>query len=539
MLAALCAPELWRSGAQAHAATHKHSRRGTDQPRSQDPTKSPKHASQWDVWLWPFGPLARPGAPTMNNSMSTGGGFARAVRTSKKVTKKVVRPPSVPTGVPRSVAIADRSGNENLRAHYYCAQGRTVGLLVLAPGSRGGMGPGQITGKSGTIGQFSSAIRDCIYPKLAQQLASRGIASVHFTWRLNPTRKGAPPGTLKSPAQMMLGVEDISLAARYLRAQQGEAGRTLPLVLIGFSFGGPAVMAAGALAVSDGGGERAPGEGVAPIAAVVTMGCGMRVGKDGSSAFKETGLRLVGGSSKAKPHEYSGLDSESCVDAFAAAGLPLAMIHGLTDVTVDPEASATIFKRARGPKVALWLRGGDHHSRNRTDVVLETLGQWIPALLERPLRARRAPSLGPPGPLPAAAGSAAGAVSGRKAAAPMADETVTDAPIDAERFAPILPSNDPSEGSEASESLIDSLEPTDDAAEDDLSEALDESDVPESDAESDLSTARVSANPTAEEDAHAVEALQQKLSELAVERSSGPEAPEEFCKFLDGAARTV
>ena len=481
--------------------------------------------------------------------MSTGGGFAKAVSTSKK-PKKVARPPAVPGGAPRQVAIADRIGGEDLRAHYYRAEGRTVGLVVLAPGSRGGMGPGQITGKNGTIGQFSSSIRDCIYPKLAQRLASRSIASVHFTWRLNPTRKGAPPGTLKSPAQLMLGVEDISLAARYLRAQQGEAGRTLPLVLIGFSFGGPAVMAAGALAVSDGGGERAPGEGIAPIAAVVTMGCGMRVGKHGSSAFKETGLRLVGGASKARPHEYAGVDSESCVDAFAAAGLPLAMIHGLADVTVDPEASAAIFARARGPKAALWLRGADHHARARMDVVLETLGQWVPALLERPLPAR-VTSLGPPGPLPAAAGAAGAVPRGkavpmpRAAANEAADETVTDAPIDAERFAPLLPSTDPSEDSE---SLIDSLEPTDDAAdalsvlegaEDDLSEALDESDVPESDADSELATARVSANPTAEEDAHAVEALRQTLSELTVERSSGQATPDEFCEFLDGAARTL
>ena len=133
----------------------------------------------------------------------------------------------------------------------------------------------------------------------------------------------------------------------------------------------------------------------------------------------------------------------------------------------------------------------------------------------------------------------------RAAANEAADETVTDAPIDAERFAPLLPSTDPSEDSE---SLIDSLEPTDDAAdalsvlegaEDDLSEALDESDVPESDADSELATARVSANPTAEEDAHAVEALRQTLSELTVERSSGQATPDEFCEFLDGAARTL
>ena len=82
----------------------------------------------------------------------------------------------------------------------------------------------------------------------------------------------------------------------------------------------------------------------------------------GSLLAKWCGL---GGASRARPHEYGGLDSESCVDLYAAAGLPLCMIHGLADVTVDPEASAAIFARARGPKAATWLRGADHHARSR------------------------------------------------------------------------------------------------------------------------------------------------------------------------------
>ena len=316
-------------------------------------------------------------------------GIAAVATTQKKAaaakqpSSKRTAPPPEAKKNPRQVGIADQLGGETLRAHFYQAQKKPViGLAVLAPGSRGGMGPGQTPA---TIGQFRPSVPS-VYPVVARRLAEQGIACIHLTWRLNPTRKGAPPGTLKSPTQLMLGVEDISLAARYLRAQHGARGVQLPLVLVGFSFGGPAVMATGALAVADGGEEAGGmGRGVRPLHGVVTMGCGMRVSKQGSAAFQATGLRLVGGSSKAKPHDYHGLDSESCVDALARAGTPLAMIHGLADVTVDPTASQTIFARAPGPKAALWLEGADHQARTRFDDIVATLLNWLPALVARPL----------------------------------------------------------------------------------------------------------------------------------------------------------
>ena len=57
------------------------------------------------------------------------------------------------------------------------------------------------------------------------------------------------------------------------------------------------------------------------------------------------------------------------------------MVHGLQDVTVDPMASAAIFELARGPKAAVWVRGGDHHMRSRLDEVVATLVDWARALL--------------------------------------------------------------------------------------------------------------------------------------------------------------
>lgn len=105
------------------------------------------------------------------------------------------------------------------------------------------MGPGQA---SSTLGSFDPRIKS-IYSSLSTRLASQHSLSVcHFTWRCPPTRKGAPPGTLKSPSTLSQGARDVALAVRFLRKSAHE-GDSLPLVLCGFSFGSPAVLAAAAL----------------------------------------------------------------------------------------------------------------------------------------------------------------------------------------------------------------------------------------------------------------------------------------------------
>eukprot|EP00966_Prymnesium_polylepis_P166926 3858724-Prymnesium_polylepis.1 len=136
--------------------------------------------------------LAKPVAGCRGKGESTAGTMSRAERAS---------------AAPRLITLDDRDGPMSL--HYYPPGGDEArGLVVLAPGSRGGMGPGQVAcGKGTTIGKFDPSIR-CVYPLLAQRLASLGFAIAHLNWRLCPTRKGAPPGTLKSPTSLMLGAAD-------------------------------------------------------------------------------------------------------------------------------------------------------------------------------------------------------------------------------------------------------------------------------------------------------------------------------------------
>ena len=440
-----------------------------------------------------------------------------------------------PNGLPRLASVPDKLNPDEdpMRVMFYACEGKPKGLVVFAPGSRGGMGPGQ---SMSTIGQFNPRISS-IYPDVAKSLSSQGIASVHLTWRLNPTRKGAPPGTLKSPTQLMLGVADIALAARYLRAQYGKRGASLPLVLVGFSFGGPSTMAAGALAVLPDGGVTAAAagaSGVAPISGVVTIGCGMRVDHTGTAAFKDMGNRLVGGASRARPHHYNGVDSESCVDAYAAAGLPLAMIHGLADVTVDPRASATIFARARGPKAALWLEGADHQARTRFDIVSRTLIEWLPLLLERPAvhPAAEAPSQPLPPPSTTASEQSEAMAAGRQ----NDDENDTTT---AEQAASDGGSDDEDDEQESQ------AEPSYEPSEADVGEeaAGEEGDLESSDAASEIeesasviSTFRCADQETSGNPVPAVGGL--NLDE-PWPPSAAAAAPDEHCPFLDGEARTL
>ena len=155
------------------------------------------------------------------------------------------------------------------------------------------MGPGQTPQ---TCGKFEASIRS-VYSVLAPRLARDGLAVCHLHWRQPPTRKGAPPGTLKAPATLHEGACDIADAVGFLR---GVYGAELPLVLVGFSFGGPSSMAAACLALTS---DRPAFRAFGPLAGVVTLGTGLRVGMEGSNELADIGRALKGGASRAMPHE--------------------------------------------------------------------------------------------------------------------------------------------------------------------------------------------------------------------------------------------
>ena len=81
--------------------------------------------------------------------------------------------------------------------------------------------------------------------------------------------------------------------------------------------------------------------------------------------------------------QYHGCDTLSCLEALAQAKLPLMLMHGLVDSTVEPEAAAAMYEAARGPKGACLIRDADHAMTQRFDAVLAKLREWLPGLLRR------------------------------------------------------------------------------------------------------------------------------------------------------------
>ena len=258
----------------------------------------------------------------------------------------------------RSLSGTSRILDNGLRVHHYAPAGTTRGLVVMAPGSAGGMGPGQTTNHPERY-LFSPEI-ESIYTATAKQLASANFAVCALTWRTPPTRAGASPARRKMEAALRDGAHDVATAARFLRvAHEGHCGAaTLPMVLVGYCFGVPAAMAAASRALC-----HETGFVVAPLAGVVAL---------------SPALRIDGGA-----HEYGGHDSASSTDRLATAGVPLLIMHGLADHVLDTAHASLLFDGSRGPKAAVWLQGAGHQLIERAEDVVATLVAWVPTLFRR------------------------------------------------------------------------------------------------------------------------------------------------------------
>ena len=234
------------------------------------------------------------------------------------------------------------------------------GLVVLAPGSRGGMGPGQ-TADFPHLGLFSPEI-DSIYTEVARSLAEdHGMGVAHLTWRTPPTRAGASPALRKMPAMLREAANDVAAAARFLRvAHESQPGAaTLPLVLIGYCFGAAAVMAAASRAL-----HAEAGFALEPLAGVACLAISPRI--DGTK------------------HQYGGHDTVSAANTLGAHGIPLLMLHGSTDDVCDASCSQLLFEGAPGPKSLLILHGSAHNLVHRAAEAVSLLKDaWVPTLVRR------------------------------------------------------------------------------------------------------------------------------------------------------------
>ena len=309
--------------------------------------------------LWPEGEAAQP-ATRMPGKMS--------VRHSET------------NPVPPEVRVLDHG----LRVHHYRPVGKVCrGIVVLAPGGRGGMGPGELSPSGGqaspragssttmSAGLFSPSIVS-VFTRLGVSLTKEGIAVCHLTWRSPPMRPGASRDLLHKVKTLREAQLEIEAAVRFMRTvhELDSLSPALPLVLVGFCFGGAAALAAAATSLRSTVPVRGPptmpeNKGLGPLAGVLGMGLALRI-DDGSPT-----------------RSYADLDTFNCVPVLARAAVPLLLLHGTSDELIGATAASLLFDAIEGPKAAGWLVGAEHDLISRHEAAHQTAHAWILGLLHR------------------------------------------------------------------------------------------------------------------------------------------------------------
>jgi alpha-beta hydrolase superfamily lysophospholipase len=153
-----------------------------------------------------------------------------------------------------------------------------------------------------------------LYPRLAQRLRSRGVLSVELAWR--------------QPARMGPCVADLLAGLDWLAGQ----GRRR-VALVGHSFGGAVVIAAG--------------------------------------AAREEAVAVAARSSQTAGTELAG----------ALAPRPLLVVHGLMDEILPADCSRDIHRRAAEPKEIILYSGCRHGLDECRDALDRDLLDWLSRVL--------------------------------------------------------------------------------------------------------------------------------------------------------------
>lgn len=172
-----------------------------------------------------------------------------------------------------------------------------LGATVLVGGTDGGLdGPA-----------------DGLYPALAQELLSYGVASLRLDFRQH-----IAPGIVEE------GVFDLLCGISFLEEEGAPR-----IGLVGHSFGGAVVITAAAQSQS--------------VQAVVTL------------ATQSAGAQLAG----------------------HVAPRPLLLVHGSDDIRLPPFCSEYVYRLAGEPKELVILPGARHSLRQRRAELLALLAQWV------------------------------------------------------------------------------------------------------------------------------------------------------------------
>ena len=143
-------------------------------------------------------------------------------------------------------------------------------------------------------------------------------------------------------------VSNITAVVEWLQEMhQKPTEPDLKVVIVGFSFGGPTVLAAV---------PRISRRWLAGVAC------------------------LAGSSRGGANYLKSKLDSDRGLRAAGKKGVAVLVVHGTHDVNVDPKVGQHHFDVASEPKRFVWLLGADHMMPARRDHAYKELKQWVLAV---------------------------------------------------------------------------------------------------------------------------------------------------------------
>ncbi|MCB9749750.1 MAG: OsmC family protein [Myxococcales bacterium] len=219
--------------------------------------------------------------------------------------------------------------------------------------------------------------------RIARRLAQRGFATLRFDF----TGLGGSEGEFANTS-FSSNLEDLVAAAEQLRARVGEA---LPLLLVGHSLGGAAVLATAAR--------------VDEVSAVATIGAPcdpahvtalFRDQVPEINARGEAEVSLGGRTFRIRKQFLEDLAEQRMRDAIGALRRPLLVLHAPRDQTVGIDHATRIFTAAKHPKSFISLDDADHLLTRPTDAryVAEVLSAWA----SRYLTGADATSAEPPPP---------------------------------------------------------------------------------------------------------------------------------------------
>ena len=209
--------------------------------------------------------------------------------------------------------------------------------------------------------------------RIAAQLAGHGIATLRFDF----TGLGASEGEFAN-THFSSNVDDLVAAAGWLRTE-----REAPLLLIGHSLGGAAVLTAA---------SRIP-----EVKAVATIGApadaehviqNFGINVDEIEQAGEADVSLAGRSFTIRKSFIDDVRDTKLRESIAALRRALIIFHAPLDGVVGIDNASAIFTAAKHPKSFVSLDGADHLLTRREDAILvaDVLSAWANRFVPEPQR---------------------------------------------------------------------------------------------------------------------------------------------------------